>query len=129
MKNILFLLSFMLILISCGGKEAKKEIIQEKKTEEIATPIVEKEVTEPVLVFTVQIGAFKKESTKFSSLENVHVFSENNLYKYRLGSFKTYQEAKSYRKKVLRNFPGAFVQAVKSKQPISIQEALKYSFD
>jgi cell division protein FtsN len=125
MRNVLLLLSFTLVLISCGDKGAKKEIIPENNTEEITIPVVEKEEPKPALVFTVQIGAFKKEGTRFSSLENVQIFSENNMYKYRLGSFDTYQEARSLRKTMLRKFSDAFVQAVKNNQPISIQEALK----
>ena len=79
----------------------------------------------PVLIFTVQIGAFKKQNSKFSSLQNVQVSSENSMYKYRLGAFETYKEAKSYRRKLLNKFPGAFVQAVKNNKPITIQEAIK----
>jgi cell division protein FtsN len=125
MKKILLLLSFTLVFISCGSKEPKKEIIPEKKTEEVKTPEVKKERLKPILFFTVQIGAFKNKKARFSSLENVTISSENNMYKYRLGSFETYQEAKSFRKTLLNKFPGAFVQAVKNKQAISIQEAIK----
>ena len=125
MKKLLLLLSFTLIFISCGNKEPKKEIVPEKKTEEIKTIEVKKERPKPILVFTVQIGAFKNKKARFFSLENVAISSENNMYKYRLGSFETYLEAKSFRKKLLNKFPGAFVQAVKNKQAISIQEAIK----
>jgi N-acetylmuramoyl-L-alanine amidase len=120
-----FYLSFMFVLISCGAKEVKKEVLPEKKVETVITPVEKVEAPKPALVFTVQIGAFKKQHSKFSSLENVQVSSENNLYKYRLGAFETYNKAKSYRKTVLNKFPGAFVQAVKNNKPITIQEAIK----
>ena len=125
MKKILVLLCFALILISCGSKESKKEIIPEKKVESITVPEVKKEAPKPTLVFTVQIGANKKESPVYSSIDNVQVSQENGMFKYRLGSFKTCQEAKSFRKTIVHKFPGAFVQAVKNKQAISIQEAIK----
>lgn len=125
MKKILLLLSFIMVLISCGNNEPKKEVVPEKKTEEVKTPEVKKEAPKPILVFTVQIGAFKNKKTRYSSLEKVTISSENNMYKYRLGSFETYQEAKSFRKTLLNKFPGAFVQAIKNKQAISIQEAIK----
>lgn len=126
MKNTLVILSFILVFISCGGKEAKKEIVPEKKVEEVKTiPIVKKEIPKPILLFTVQIGATKKESKVFSSVKNVRVSKENGMFKYRLGSFKTYKEAKSFRKKVFNKYHGAFVQAIKGNQSISIQKAIK----
>ena len=126
MKKLFLVLSFTLVFISCKNKEQKKEIVLEKKVEKPQTPsIVKKEKSKPILIFTVQIGAFKKRNITFSALENVQVSSENNMYKYRLGSFETYLEAKSFRKKLLNKFPDAFVQAVKNNQAISIEEALK----
>ncbi len=124
MKSLqLFLLSLFLVFISCGETKTKEEIIPEKKVETV--PVVKKEVPKPTLVFTVQIGANKKESAVFSSIDNVQVSKENGMFKYRLGSFKTYKEAKSFRKTLVHKFPGAFVQAVKNNQAISIQEAIK----
>ena len=132
MKSLqLFLLSLFLVFISCGDKTPKK-IKVDSPIKNYETPkgvyteeMVEKEAPKPTLVFTVQIGANKKESAVFSSIDNVQVSQENGMFKYRLGSFKTYQEAKSFRKTIVHKFPGAFVQAVKNKQAISIQEAIK----
>jgi len=125
MRKLLVFLSLSLFIISCGGKELKKEIVPEKKVEEVKTPIVKKEEPKPTMVFTVQIRASKKKLKKYSSVENVLIFNEEGMYKYRLGSFKTYKEARSYRENLLQEFPGAFVQALKNNQPISIQEAIK----
>ena len=125
MKKFFVFLCLSLFIISCGGKEPKKEIIPEKKVEEVKTPIVKKEVRKSTLIFTVQIRASKKKLKKYSSVENVVIFNEEGMYKYRLGSFKTYKEARLFRKKLLLNYPGAFVQAVKNSQSISIQEAIK----
>lgn len=126
MKKVLVFLSFALVFISCGGKEVKKEKnVPEKKVETVAVPVIKKVTPRSILVFTVQIGANKKESTMFSSIENVQVSNEKGMYKYRLGVFETYKEAKSYRKAILKKFPGAFVQAVKNGIGIEIKEALK----
>ncbi len=126
MKKILGLLSVALVLVSCGGNEVKKEkIVPEKKVETMAVPVVKKEIQKQILVFAVQIGATKKRSHVYSSIENVQVSQENGMFKYRLGSFKSYQEATSFRKTIAHKFPGAFVQAVKNKHAITIQEALK----
>lgn len=124
-KYQVFCLSIFIVLISCGEKEVKKVIVTEKKVETITTPVLKEVNLKPVLIFTVQIGAFKKRNLKFASIKNVQVSSENNMYKYRLGAFKTYKEAKIYLKKMRANYPGAFVQAVKDDNPINIQEAIK----
>ena len=124
-KYQVFCLSIFIVLISCGEKEVKKVIVPEKKEETITTPVLKEVNLKPVLIFTVQIGAFKKRNLKFASIKNVQVSSENNMYKYRLGAFKTYKEAKIYQKKMQANYPGAFVQAVKDDNPINIQEAIK----
>lgn len=123
MKNF-YVLLFVTLLLSCNNKK-----------EEIITPPVEvkKEVviepTEPVevkneIIFTVQIAAMKTNNTSFSSIENIKIFNENGLIKYRLGDFKTYDEAKKYKKYVRNNYPDAFVQALKNGYPIHITEAL-----
>jgi hypothetical protein len=132
MKSLqLFLLSLFLIFISCGDK-APKKIKVDSEIKNIETPIrvyteemVEIEALKPTFIFTVQIRASKKKLKKYSSVENVLIFNEEGMYKYRLGSFKTYKEARSYRENLLQEFPGAFVQALKNNQPISIQEAIK----
>lgn len=118
-------LSFIMLLISCGSKEVKKEALPEKKVEKITVPVVKEEAPKPTLVFTVQIGAFKKQNSRFSSIQDVQVSSENNMYKYRLGTFETYKEAKFYKRTLLSKYPGSFVQAVKNNKPITIQEAIK----
>jgi len=125
MKKVLLFLSVSLILFSCGDKKVKKEIVPEKKIEKVVIPEVKKETPKPILIFTVQIGAFKKQNSKFSSIENVNISTENNIYKYRLGTFSTYKEARNSRRKLLDIYPGAFVQAVKNGRGIKIKEALK----
>ena len=125
MKKALYLLFISVFMLSCGAKESKTKTIPEKKVEEVIAPIVTESVPEPMLVFTVQVGANKKESAEYASLEDVQIFKENGFFKYRLGSFESYKEARVLRKKIIKHYPDAFIQAVIGKESISIQEALK----
>ncbi len=125
MKKILYLLVFSSCFFSCGSKDPSSKVIQEEKPAEVEIPVVTVKEPKPVLAFTVQVGANKKASSQFAALDGVQVFKEDGLFKYRLGAFESYKEARVYRRKSLRQFPDAFVQAVRGKQSISIQEALK----
>jgi hypothetical protein len=136
MKKVLVALSISLFLISCGGKESKKEIVPEngveevrnsgvnkeeierkKRLEEAAALELKKEMEEPVMAFTIQIGALKNKNAKFDSLENVQVTLEDGLYKYRMGSFETYGQAKSHLKTLLCDcdymYSGAYILKVR----------------
>lgn len=129
MKNITTLLFFLLLVLSCGKKELKKE------SQEVVKPVfkdqpvqVDEEIAEKevlTLVFTVQIAALKKTNQRLADIKNVHMYQENTLTKYRLGTFETYKEAREYRLKVINEYKGAFVQALKNNVPITIIEALQ----
>ena len=125
MRKVLCLLVSCFCLISCGNEKSEPETLIEEKTEEVKAPEVMEPIPEPLLVFTVQIGANRKESAVFSAVEGVQVFEENGLFKYRLGAFDSYKKARTFRKNSLYQFPDAFIQAVLGDEPISIQEALK----
>ena len=129
MKNITTLFFFLLLVLSCGKKELKKE------SQEVVKPVfkdqpvqVDEEIAEKevlTLVFTVQIAALKKTNQRLADIKNVHMYQENTLTKYRLGTFETYKEAREYRLKVINEYKGAFVQALKNNIPITITEALQ----
>ena len=124
MKNI-FLLLFCIAFLSCSKTDKKEEVIpQEIKEKEVTIPVVE--VVKDTLVFTVQIAALKKVNNALTSIENVAVFQENSLVKYRLGAFKTYKEARNFRAQLISVYKGAFVQALLNDAPIPIKEALQY---
>jgi hypothetical protein len=132
MKKVSTLLLFCFLVFSCGKKEVKNEN-KEFKEPEIETPVPRvDEVTvpemkaekSPELIFTVQIAALKNENEDLLSIDGVKAYQENYLTKYRLGNFKTYQEARDFRLQMLNEFQDAFVQALKNKQPIAILEAL-----
>jgi hypothetical protein len=129
MKNYCAYIFTFIFLISCVKKEEKKD------TDEVTEPKTEKTIQEhinvvkevPQLVFTVQIAAIVKENSKLANMKDIQIFYENGLHKYRLGRFKTYQEARIYRKHLRfedKQFSDAFVQALKNKKPIHIKEAL-----
>jgi type I restriction-modification system DNA methylase subunit len=124
MKNI-FLLLFCVAFLSCSKTDKKEEVIpQEIKEKEITIPAVE--VVKDKLVFTVQIAALKKANNALTSIENLAVFQENSLVKYRLGAFDTYKEARNSRAQLISVYKDAFVQALLNDVPIPIKEALQY---
>jgi|TARA_B110000977_G_scaffold43836_1_gene59505 hypothetical protein len=125
MKNI-FLVMFCTFFFSCINDEKKEkapfETIPAKEV------IFSKESIEPEkkLLFTVQIAASKKANKKFEAIENIVLFKEGTFVKYRSGSFETYKEAKEHKKKLIKRYKGAFVQALLNNVPISITSALAH---
>ena len=122
MKNITSFFLFIAIF-SCTKTNEKKEIPSESpKVEVLETPVLVKDK----LVFTVQIAALRTPNAKLASLANIYIYNEDDLLKYRFGSFKTYAEAKIYKIDLRINYQGAFVQAMLNDLPISITDALQY---
>ena len=131
MKKISILTLTLLLVFSCGKKDVKSgsEQINESEVEvpvneadELTSPELEEEI--PVLIFTVQIAALKNQSEDLEYIDGIKVYYENDLTKYRLGNFETYQEAREFRSQILNEYNDAFIQALKNEQPISILEAL-----
>ena len=78
------------------------------------------------LFFTIQIGAYINKNAKLASLEHVIVVKESdNLNKYRLGEFNSYEEAKDYKNMLLSVCKDAFIVSIKNGKRIHITEALK----
>lgn len=123
-KNCLLLLTGLLF-ITCNNNEVKKttasEVIKAKDTIQVVQAEVIKK--EP-LVFKVQIAALKQPNETLSKLEEVAIFQENGLIKYRLGSFNSYSEARKFRNRIRNTYRDAFVQALKNEVPVSILEAI-----
>lgn len=125
MKKYYILFALLGILVSCGKNEVKKEVIQPEAPIAKDTIVAVETIEElPTLVFTVQIAASKVTLKRFTQLQDVQTTEVENMIKYSLGSFTSYQEAKTYRKSLLNRYPGAFVQALKDGNPIHIKEAL-----
>jgi hypothetical protein len=127
MKTIqVVLVSLFLVFISCGDKTPKeKEVVLPVKKVETTVKVVDEEMKTQPLTFKVQIGAFTVANKKFEMINDVAIVNENGLFKYRLGSFESYKEARSFRRSLLAKYPGAFVQAEKNDTSIQIKEALK----
>lgn len=122
MKNII-LVFFCIAIFSCTKTDEKKEIPNESpKVEVLGTPLLVKDK----LVFTVQIAALRTPNAKLASLANIYIYNEDDLLKYRFGSFKTYAEAKIFRTDLKIKYQGVFVQAMLNDLPISITDALQY---
>ncbi len=133
MKKAIYLLALIGVFAftSCDKKEEKKPEVKpvEQVKDTVPEEPVKKEVKvvkkDPVITFTVQIGAFKKYGQSFSKLPNVNTYSKDNLSKYSLGSFKTVRQAVNFMYSIEEDYPDAFVQALKDGQPIPMKEALK----
>tara|TARA_B110000240_G_C13183335_1_gene318717 strand:- start:40 stop:414 length:375 start_codon:yes stop_codon:yes gene_type:complete len=124
MKNLI-LIFFCSAIFSCAKTAKKKEIpLEVFQEKEVVIPIVEAEKER--IVFTVQIAALEKVNNALNNIENVHIFQENTLTKYRIGAFETYKEARVFRTQLIRTYKDAFVQALLDDTPISIKEALQY---
>ena len=81
------------------------------------------------LFFTVQISTSSSRtelnSVNFKGLKDIIEIAENDRYKYASGSFKEYSEAVNHRKKVIENYPDAFVIAVQGNKTVPLQQAIE----
>ena len=113
MKKVLSLCFAFLLFLSCNKKEEKKEdthqelpIIEQqipKETVVEQASEIEKETTSE-LIFTVQIAALRKDNKNLLSIDGIKTYEENTLTKYRIGSFKTYEEARAFRFQILDEY-------------------------
>jgi N-acetylmuramoyl-L-alanine amidase len=80
-------------------------------------------------VFMVQIAvsSARKELKPefFRGLKDVIELNENERFKYASGKFAEYADAADYRKKIERDYPDAFVIAVKDNKTVPLQQALE----
>lgn len=78
------------------------------------------------LVFRVQLGAYKKRLSKkmFSGCKDlVEVKTDDGLYKYMTGSFRTFSEAASHKiDMVSKGYTGSFIAAYKDGKRVSLTE-------
>jgi len=121
MKNI-FLILFCIVFFSCTKKREKEIPVEKIKIKQIVAPVQ----LDDKLLFMVQIAALKNVNKTLTNLENIKIFQENTLIKYRFGAFKTYKEARERRAQLIKNYKGAFVQALLNDTPISITAALQH---
>jgi N-acetylmuramoyl-L-alanine amidase len=81
------------------------------------------------IIFRVQIAttSTRKEinPSNFKGYTNVYEITDNDRYKYSVGSFDSYSDAVAYRKKVENDYPDAFVIAIKDNKVLPLQQALE----
>ena len=81
------------------------------------------------LYFKVQVLVSKTEidsnDSYFKDYDSVEEFKNGSWYKYAVGAKKSYKEVLDYCLEVRKDFPDAFVIAVKNKQIISLKDALE----
>jgi len=81
------------------------------------------------VVFMVQVAtsSSKRElrPETFNGLKDIVEIDENKLFKYASGRFAEYPDAVNYRKIIERNYPDAFVIAVKGNKTVPLQQALE----
>jgi hypothetical protein len=105
-----------------------KVIVKEVEPEEV--PIEKTSPWNEGIYFCVQIGAYEKADLSLYS-EKYTFFRyhlRDNLYKYTLGIFSTYEQAHDFRRELIRlGLRDAFVQAIKDGEPVEINIALEES--
>ncbi|MES2140156.1 MAG: hypothetical protein V4511_10655 [Bacteroidota bacterium] len=81
----------------------------------------------PGVVLRVQLGAYKKKLSKavFKDINDlIEIRTEDGLYKYMTGSFKSIDDAAKLKvEMILNGYPGAFIAAYKDGKRITLQEA------
>lgn len=127
MKKLSVFLVVLLLVVSCSKKEAEE-------VQDDVKPVIEKETVIEVeekqtddndkVIFTVQIGAYMNPNSQLAEVNDVEDFVENNLYKYLVGSFETYEMANSYKCGLREYYPDAFIQAMQNGQTLTIGQAL-----
>lgn len=126
MKKILLLFMIPLLFMACNKtKESKVE--KDTQPKEVKETVVSKEnvvADTSAIVFMVQIGAFQNPTDQFNEWDDLHRFEEDNLIKYRIGNFDSYESAKKFKRNILSRYPDAFIQAMENGRPIAITEAL-----
>lgn len=80
-------------------------------------------------VFKLQVFAINRQlrpgSEQFKGYNDITSFVDGNLYKYTIGSSTNYNEIYRLRKKILKDFPQAYIIAFKNGKPTNVNDAIK----
>jgi outer membrane biosynthesis protein TonB len=113
--------------------EAVEEPVQEETTQELEDEVTNIPAPETDVRYKVQIAAAKKEvdqqyfTSRHGISENVNMEYHNAWYKYTLGSYEVYRQARDKRNQIWADdnkINDAFVTAYNAGERISVQEAL-----
>ena len=81
------------------------------------------------ITFMVQIASSTTKRdmrpANFNGISDLYEIAENDRFRYASGRFNSYSEAVEYRKIVEKNYPDAFVIAVKDNKTIPLQQAIE----
>ena len=117
------------------ASDARKKI---RELEEIARKKAEEEAKDKEIsatgdyIFSIQIAATRipisqfSLKRKYSDVSKIKKSKSGNFYKYKVGSFNTYEEAVQLRNTIRRNVPGAFIVVFdKNNQQIEVTNEMK----
>ena len=135
--KVLFFISF-LMLISCSSKDKKVEVNKEISAEKIInldSTILREGISlrhpsefDSILIYTVQIGAFKNRNTFIEESSEVQLIEEgDSLIKYRFGNFESYGDATLFKQTAQQLYPDAFIVPIHRGSRIDISQALELS--
>ena len=135
--KVLFFISF-LMLISCSRKKKKVETSNEVIAEKIInldSTLLREGISlrhpsefDSILVYTVQIGAFKNRNIFIEESSEVQLIEEgDSLIKYRFGNFETYRDATIFKQTAQQLYPDAFIVPIHKGSRIDISQALELS--
>lgn len=108
---------------------ANKQIAQEKYVEYLnvissSLPDVYLNSNEN-LFFSIQVAAYNNKNNSLEKVNNIVITKENdNVFRYRLGKFPTYDEALEFKRIILSVCNDAFIVPIKNGERIHIKDAL-----
>lgn len=107
--------------------QAVKDRDQAVKDRDRVAEAVENQEKANAPVFKVQfmtgLRVLRQGAKEFKGLKNVGHYKEGGTVKFTVGEFSNFREAQSYRKEIVKLFPGAFVVALQDGRRIDINAA------
>lgn len=81
------------------------------------------------ILFRIQVTSSSKSINKqhpvFKNYSDVYEYSKNNIYKYTVGKYQSYNEVKAFQAVVKKDFPGAFIVAFNKNKNIALKQAIE----
>ena len=113
------------------GRSNMSVDIREQETEAAEAVAQTREIPPESLSFRIQLASSRKliptDPSAFKGYENISVVQDGRWYKYLLGSEPSYQDALNLCEQVKKDYPDAFVVAVKNNQMQALKKAIEES--